>query len=368
MNKVAELVNELDAQPAVVLDPRYERLRPLTLEQLKNLPQRTMLVKGLLGAGEMSVWFGEPKSGKSFLVTHLGLAIATGQEWFGKKVKQGAVLYIVAEGRGGFAKRIEAHRKHHGGIDDAPFGPIPVSVNLLNPDADLDPLIYWIKAHGASLIVLDTLSRTMPGGNENSPEDMGAYIANCDRIREETGAHVLIIHHKPKGDKNTPRGHSSLFGAVDALILVKKGEAGNVATVEASKDEEDGWKLGFSLEVIEVGKDEDGEPITSCAVVADDDALANSRKPLTGDLRMAKEALLEVLIRIGRSVNNRQSVPDNTRCADFEAWRQEFYSRASDKPTQDAKQKAFTRNSKSLRDKGVCAFRDDLVWLVNDET
>ena len=29
----------------------------MTLEQLKNRPPRTMLVQGLLGVGEMSVWF-----------------------------------------------------------------------------------------------------------------------------------------------------------------------------------------------------------------------------------------------------------------------------------------------------------------------
>ena len=368
MNKVAELVNELNAQPTQQLDPRYERLRPLTLEQLASRPPRKMLVKGLLGAGEMSVWFGEPKCGKSFFVTNLGLAIATGKSWFGKKVMHGAVVYVVAEGAGGFAKRIEAHRQHYNDIDEALFYPIPTSVNLLDPKADLEPLIHWIKIHHALLVVLDTLSRTMPGGNENGPEDMGAYIANCDKIREQTGAHVLIVHHKPKGNSNTPRGHSSLFGAVDTLIKVEKKEDGNLATVEASKDDEDGWKLGFSLEVIKVGDDEDGEEITSCAVIVNDDVSVKNEKRLTGDLRTAKDALDEVIISVGNTVHNRPLIPDNTRCASFEAWRQEFYSRASEKPNQEAKRQAFARASKSLRDKGVCAFRDNLVWLVSDKT
>ena len=363
-NQPAEQINN---RPEEQLDPKYERLRPLTLAQLEAVPPRQMLVQGLLGAGEMSVWFGEPKCGKSFLVTHLGLHIATGKTWFGKKVKYGTVIYVVAEGAGGFAKRIKAHRQHYNDIDEAKFFPIPTGVNLLDPDADLEPLIYWIKYHSTSLVVLDTLSRTMPGGNENAPDDMGSYIANCDRIREQTGAHVLIIHHKPKGNNNAPRGHSSLFGAVDALILVEKRESGNTATVKASKDEEDGWKLGFCLEVLVVGMDEDREPITSCAVVIDEDALENNRKPLTGDLRMAKAALDDVLISGGRTINNHHGIPNNTRCADFEAWRREFYSRASDKPSQEAKRQAFSRNSRSLRDKGVCAFRDDLVWMANNE-
>ena len=177
MNKVNELISKINSLPAVHLDPGYERLRPLTLEQLRNRPPRTMLVKGLLGVGELSVWVGEPKCGKSFLVTHLCLAIATGQKWGGKRVKQGPVVYVAAEGTGGFAKRIEAHRRHHGEVETAQFFPILTGVNLLEPEADVEPLIYWVKETGAKLVVLDTLSRTMPGGNENGPEDMGQYIA-----------------------------------------------------------------------------------------------------------------------------------------------------------------------------------------------
>ncbi len=349
----------------VALSKRHKELRPITLKDLKKLPPRTMLVKGLLGVGEMSVFFGEPKCGKSFLVTHLGLAIATGQSWAGKKVKQCPVIYIVAEGKGGFAKRIEAHSKYYSEVDDAPFYPIPTRVNLLDPDVDVEPLIHWVKTYGAKLVIVDTLSRTMPGGKENSPEDMGSYIANCDRIREETDAHVLVIHHNPKNDKNTPRGHTSLFGAVDALVLVQKGETENTATLEASKDDEDGWGFTFKLEVVDVGVDEDGDPITSCAVVVSDKLPEKKERPLTGDMRMAKDALDEVLMSGGRIVKNRHGVPDNIKCADIEAWRQEFYARASDKPTAEARRQAFSRNSKALRDKGICGFRDDLVWMTN---
>jgi len=352
------------ADTGIILEPRFERLRPLTLEQLKNRPPRTMLVKGLLGVGEMSVWIGEPKCGKSFLVTHLGLAVATGQEWCGKKVKQGPVVYIVAEGAGGFAKRIDAHRQHHGGIDEAPFFAIPTGVNLLDADADIVPLIYWVKEHGAQLVVIDTLSRTMAGGNENGPEDMGAYIANCDRIREETGAHVLIVHHKPKGKNNTPRGHSSLFGAVDALVLIEKRQTGNVATVEASKDEEDGWQFGFNLKVVEVSVDEDGEPITSCVVVVSDEAPAKKEKPLTGDKSRAMDALYEVLITSGKIISNRHGIPDGANCVGVEAWRQEFYARKEGNP--ETKQKAFKRAMNGLYDIGKVAYRDGYVWAVSN--
>jgi hypothetical protein len=358
----------IDQKPAKdqgQLTQELERLRPLTLGELKNQPDRKMLVKGMLGLGEFSAVCGEPKCGKSFLATNLGLAIATGQDWFGRKVTQGPVLYVAAEGAGGFKKRIEAHRQHHGGIDEAPFHVILTSIDLLNPEADLQPLIYWAFTTKAKLVVIDTLSRTMPGGNENGPEDMGAYIANCDKIREGTGAHVLVVHHKPKGDKNTLRGHSSLFGAVDALILVAKTKDGNTVTIDASKDEKDGWSRKFSLKVIDVGLDEDGDAITSCAVIPGGDAPKNQKR-LTGDKARALEALRDVLIRSGRKVEKRTGFPDGGAvCADVEVWRLEFYSRKDGE--QEAKKKAFGRARDGLIDMGKVAYRDDLAWVVSHD-
>ena len=237
---------------------------------------------------------------------------------------------------------------------------------MLEPEADVEPLIYWVKETDAKLVVLDTLSRTMPGGNENGPEDMGQYIANCDRIREEAGAHVLIIHHKPKGEKNSPRGHSSLFGAVDALILVEKRQAGNVATVEASKDDEDGWQIGFNLEVIEVGEDEDGDTVTSCAVVVSEEVPGKRSKQLTGDKSRAMEALHGVLFDYGQKICRRSGFPNGAVCVHVEKWRKEFYARKDGQ--HDAKRKAFKRAMDGLYDLGKVAYREGLVWIVsNDE-
>ena len=366
MKSSAELTNMINAQSSEQLSPSYERLRPKTLSELKNLPPRNMLVKGLLGVGEMSVFFGEPKCGKSFLVTHLGLAIAAGQDWAGKKVKHGPVVYVAAEGAGGFAKRIEAHSQHNDGIEGAQFYSIMTSVNMLDPEADLEPLIYWIRHYGALLVVLDTLSRTMQGGNENSPDHMGAYIANCDKIREETGAHVLIIHHKPKGsDKNTPRGHSSLFGAVDALVRISKSTSGSVAIIEASKDDAGGWKVGFNLKVIEVDKDEDGEAITSCAGVISDEVPEDAEKPLSLSQSEFMHALWAVLTTHGISVQNHPTINNGTKCIRSEKLKVEFCARWDGK--YEAQSRAYNRVRDDLRKKGRIGFRDGFIWDVKSK-
>ena len=57
MNDPVTLLNAVDETPAEQLPQNYLRLQPITLEQLAALPPRQMLVQGLLGVGEMSVWF-----------------------------------------------------------------------------------------------------------------------------------------------------------------------------------------------------------------------------------------------------------------------------------------------------------------------
>ena len=314
----------------------HARLKPLSLTEIRNQQARRYLIKSLLGAGEMSVWYGDAGCGKSFLMLETARCIATGQPWFDKKTTQGAVLYIMCEGGGGAGKRIEAMRLAHGFYDNAPIFITPVSTRLLNAPEDVAGIIYWAKTVEAVLIVIDTLNRAMNAGNENDSKDMGGFICNCDEIREKTGAHVAIVHHNGSNKDKKGRGHTSLEGAADTMVRVEKHLSGNSATVTKNKDDEDGWNVGFQLDVIEVGADEDGDVITSCAVVPADVEIEKKERRPTGDQKMARDALEEVLIGSGRTINHRHGIPDNTVCADFEAWRQEFYARASDKPTHEA--------------------------------
>jgi len=81
------------------------------------------IVEGLLHAGSVTLIYGPPKSGKSFLATDLGLAVsAEQQDWMGHTiVRPGPVLYVACEGHAGFWKRLAAAAKSAAGI--APASP-----------------------------------------------------------------------------------------------------------------------------------------------------------------------------------------------------------------------------------------------------
>jgi hypothetical protein len=181
------------------------------------------------------------------------------------------VLYVAAEGGFGIERRLTAFRLHLG-IDaaDVPFFILTTAPDLCDPEADTEDLLAEIKhlAPSVGLIVLDTLSRVMAGGNENASDDMGALVRNCDRIREETGAHVMLVHHTGKDAAKGARGHSLLRAATDTEIEVKRDPQTKIitATMTKQRDGEVGQVYGFRLDPVEIGEDQDGDPITSCVI------------------------------------------------------------------------------------------------------
>jgi hypothetical protein len=243
---------------------------------LIRLPERGYLFKGIMSPGELSVWWGPPKCGKSFLLLHVAYALAQGRSVFGRRVRKCRVLYIACEGRSGLRARVEALVRRYGHAPD--FLAIARPVKLWAADGDTAALRALVAEHRADLVVVDTINRVMAGGDENSSADMGALIRHLDDLRQpangaDHGPHVACIHHGTKAGSNGPRGHGSLLGAVDASIEVSAGEDGSrTAKLDAMKDDPRG-ALAFRLGVVELGEDEDGDPRTTCTVEEEDGRL-----------------------------------------------------------------------------------------------
>jgi AAA domain len=157
-------------------------------------------------------------------------------------------------------------------------------------------------------VCIDTLNRSLEG-SESSDQDMSAYVRAADAIRDAFGCLVVIVHHcGHNGDR--PRGHSSLMGALDVQIAVRRDAADNiVAELELSKDGETGLQFVSSLKVVEIGTDPDGDPITSCIIeeIQDDAAKIAAKKSGKGqrsdDVAKIRRALLEAYERLAGDVD-----------------------------------------------------------------
>jgi AAA domain len=234
------------------------------------------LIDAVLSIDGKTMMAGESQAGKSFLAIEMAMSVATGKDFFARKVKHRGVVYQIGEGAGGMDKRVMAYMQHHGLTrdDDVPFVMLKKRIDLHSKEGDTASLIEEINAHKLmmsvplGLVVIDTLATASEGADENSGKDMSVVLANATRIEEECGVHVMIIHHLNAGGSKV-RGHTSLHGNVDQVLLVTNDEATKIKTLHMRKlkDDESGKKQNFTLTQVKLGYDPETErDITSCVV------------------------------------------------------------------------------------------------------
>lgn len=250
---------------------RFDRVTDLVAR-----PAPAWLIKGLFPARGLAVVYGGPGSGKTFFMLDAAGAIVRSHAFYKRRTRGGLVFYIAGEGSLGL--RVRAYMQEHG-LTDADMDSMRVlesGVNLLDPDADVNDLICSMQdaseGEPVRMIVIDTLARSMPGGNENAAEDMGAVVANAAKLAGAFDCLLVFVHHSGKDETKGSRGHSSLKGAADCEISIAR--SGDVRTVKVEKlrDGNDGEiVLTYKLKTIDLGQDPDpdaepGEHINSCVV------------------------------------------------------------------------------------------------------
>ncbi|MBU9259078.1 AAA family ATPase [Burkholderia multivorans] len=256
------------------------------------------LIEGIITRGAGTILYGESNSGKTFLALDMACAVARGEPWMDRRTEKGLVLYLASESPQSIRTRAQAYRKYHNcELPNLAIAPDPV--NLWVSDEDTDKIIATVEAMErergckVELIIGDTLARLSAGGNENSGEDMGLVVSRMDRIRNATKAHVMLIHHSGKDQAKGARGHSSLRAAVDTEIEVRDSDTGKFATITKQRDMAGvGDRVGFALEVVEMGTTKWGKVASSCVVVPAD---APIKAPKEAKLSSRQQAILDFM-------------------------------------------------------------------------
>jgi hypothetical protein len=251
MTAVDALPEQAAARPGEQL-----RARLLTAAEVIKRPPPEALIDGLLFRSTLALLYGKPKSFKSFLALDWGLSVAGGRDWGERVTAQGPVVYVAAEGLAGLGKRIQAWEQAYGHARRATgedFYVLAERIRLLQGE-DVGALVDLAAIMHPALVVVDTLNRSLAGGDENNSRDMGMAIDALDRIRQ-TGSTVLVVHHADKDGRNY-RGHSSLEGAVDTVLRLEKvGKVGLVLTSDAQKDAQEVDPIQLKTQTETVGAD-----------------------------------------------------------------------------------------------------------------
>jgi hypothetical protein len=350
----------------------------LWFEQIEPVLDVKDFVQGVLIEQGAAVVYGESNAGKTFWTTDLALHVAAGDSWHGRRVEQGGVVYCVLEGGIGFKNRVAAWKKARGLENHPiPFVAIAATLNLLDPLADTPRLVKAIKEAAAlmavpvKLVIIDTLSRALAGGNENAPEDMGALVGNMDTIRADTKSCVLFVHHCGKDQAKGARGHSSLRAAIDTEIEVIADEESDAktATIVKQRDLPKGDHFNFKLKVIELGQNRHGEPVTTCTVdYGDKGAPPVTRSPRAAGGNHQQRALEILSDMIATSGQSGFGVPHGIVSVPDHWWRERFYERAMAGAEQDTKKRAFRRAADALVERHQVGLANGRVWLGKKES
>lgn len=223
--------------------------RMLTAEQMMLQEPPEPLVWDLLDMDTQAALIGLPGSFKSFVALDIAAHVGGGRPWRGHQVHQGEVVYIVAEGARGMTLRTRAWKERNGAMPGVRFLPEPVQVK--------DPMAWQILIEACRrikpvLVVVDTQAMVTVGIEENSNTEMGVAYAAFRKIREATGACVLLVHHTTKAG-DTTRGAGSQDGAQDTRLKLERQQPRSSLIVklkdEKQKDMAEGEDGGILLQM-----------------------------------------------------------------------------------------------------------------------
>jgi hypothetical protein len=353
--------------------PRVAELRAALHSASDELEMKdnAYLIKGWLDEEAVSLVYGTSNTGKSFFAIDLAFHVAAGIPWQGHRVKQGAVLYLAAEGGKGFKRRLGALKVGRAELfeqgKDA-FRYLQVQIDLRSEDSNA--ICAAVGDHAYSLVIVDTLAMTFGDGNENDARDMTEFMRQVNALRERMGCHVMLIHHPGKDTARGARGSSTLRASIDTEILIESEAPSGIRTATCSKqrDGEVGLSVAFTLEIVQLGTDRDGDPVTSCVVAPTDAKPAKKRMVLRGNNEIAMQAMWDALRLHGCRITSTANLPSSCDVVAIEDWRTAFFAkRAGKELSDDTNRRAFTRACDWLQNNDRVRIQDDWAWaIVND--
>lgn len=223
----ARKVTNPDVLPDVVAAEVFGKLReqdrpserePLTTDELLEMPQPEWLVEGIFPAG-LSVMFGAPKAGKSYLALSMAWSLATGRPWFSRNKQRlpEQVLYLAGEGVGDLRLRAEALLEHTNTHPGGRLAWWPVSLQLSNA-TDAARLRLEVERLEAKVVIVDTWARYAGVRDENDAAQTQQAVNALEALTRD-GVSVIVVHHASK--QGVMRGSSALAGAVEAAVRVE---------------------------------------------------------------------------------------------------------------------------------------------------
>ena len=211
---------------------------PYSQREQDEFPDPVWLIPDLLPEGGIGMFYGEPGSYKSFLTLDIALSLSYGVETFGYTIPEPiTTVYVAGESAHALGKvRRPAWRISRGIDKDSPFY-LVTDMPLAEDNTNFLDLAKALDAAGVKpkLIVVDTMSASLEGLNENDGAAVGKFLGGCRQLKKLYNCTIIIIHHVGKDLTKGARGWSGLKGSVDFAIYVEANDETKAVQCTAKK-------------------------------------------------------------------------------------------------------------------------------------
>ena len=290
-------------------------------ERLATAPPA--LIKGLLPLTGVVTIGGQSGTGKSFHAIHLGACLIPDckRDFYIDKYKikrHGGILYLVLEGKPAFPLRVTAAFEAvlNRQLEFGDRAKLPFAWNTYGPslfEKGPDTLLKLAEREATRMkqefgvdlvaVMLDTMGLAACYENENMAAQIQKVVAGLSRLSDETGALSINVDHMGKDTEAGMRGTSAKRDCVETILACFCDRNNGVQPTNHRmqllkvRDGEEGRVIPYRLRPVNMGTDEDGDPVSTCVVEWEHGRVLHTGSKRKGQQKKKNDFVLEQAIR-----------------------------------------------------------------------
>jgi AAA domain len=171
--------------------------------------------RDLAADGYLTVLAGRGGEGKSWLALALACGVARGEAAAGIPCARGRAVIFDAEN----GPKLTIRRFRAAAVTPS-LAVQPVDAGGLRVTTDLPWFRKVVEDQGANLVVFDSLRVLSSGSKESDGDEMEPIVTALKLFARETGAAVILVHHRGKNEASDYRGSSVILDQTDLLFTL----------------------------------------------------------------------------------------------------------------------------------------------------
>jgi hypothetical protein len=374
--QVVSEIQPAGAKVRTIAKRTRDRTKPLQFTLFKDFghyARKEWIQKGILARGEISSWIGPPGSGKSALLAEISFHVASGRNWRGHRSKGPYAVVIFALERADlYCRRFEVYKTQaepdDDSIKDLPIAVVGDAIDAMSSTV-ADKIVSTVKAveeatgTPVGLIVIDTYPKAIAvgGGDEDRAKDQNRAAANLRKIQEELDVHIALVGHTGKQEHRGARGSNAHLGDVDVMIQIAEAGGVKVAKITKGNDTSKRELASYSLQVVALACDEDGEPVTT-TIVSSSPAQAMATRRST-KAQAALQAIHECIAEGACAAPRNEYIPEEAKCITLKRWRDRLATKGIINPEGNPSEE-FKRIRVRLENDRLIGTWGHFVWLL----